>query len=200
MEKISDILKDIPEKNLESKDTTSLLWKQDVIDFFYNKNLTNCLEIGTCTGMTTKILGHLFNEVYTIEFNKGRLDKAKQFCESHNNIKYFWCNAYEDETYNNFPQSFDVVVIDCMHLYPHVIADINRALTFFNEDKGIYLVFDDYGHPESTGVKKAVDEAIKMGLKVEKEIGENPGFTVTRTDGTNFSLAHKEGMILSYGI
>ena len=87
-----------------------------------------------------------------------------------------------------------------MHLYPHVIADINRALTFFNEDKGIYLVFDDYGHPESTGVKKAVDEAIKMGLKVEKEIGENPGFTVTRTDGTNFSLAHKEGMILSYGI
>ena len=66
MEKISDILKDIPEKNLESKDTTSLLWKQDVIDFFYNKNLTNCLEIGTCTGMTTKILGHLFNEVYTI--------------------------------------------------------------------------------------------------------------------------------------
>ena len=29
-----NILKDIPEKNLGSKDTTSLLWKRDVIDFF----------------------------------------------------------------------------------------------------------------------------------------------------------------------
>ena len=195
-----NILKDIPEKNLGSKDTTSLLWKRDVIDFFHDKGLKKCLEIGTCAGITTKILSHLFDEVYTIEFNNGRLDKAKQFCKDQNNIKYFWSNAYSDETYKDFPKYFDVVVIDCMHLYPHVIADINRALTFFNEDKGIYLVFDDYGHPESTGVKEAVDEAINMGLKVEKRVGEDPGFTVTRTDDTKFSLIHKEGIILSYGI
>ena len=195
-----NILKDIPEKNLGSKDTTSLLWKRDVIDFFHDKGLKKCLEIGTCAGFTTHTLSHLFDEVYTIEFNNGRLDRTKQFCKDQNNIKYFLSNAYSNETYINFPPHFDVVVIDCMHLYPHVIADINRALTFFNEDKGIYLVFDDYGHPESTGVKEAVDEAINMGLKVEKRVGEDPGFTVTRTDDTKFSLIHKEGIILSYGI
>ena len=50
-----DVLKDIPEKNLEFKDTTSLKWKKDVIDFFNDKNLDSCLEIGTCKGMTTRI-------------------------------------------------------------------------------------------------------------------------------------------------
>ena len=199
MDKYS-ILKDIPEKNLGNKDTTSLKWKKDVIDFFHNKHLKNCLEIGTCAGVTTKILSYLFEEVYTIEFNNKRLDKAKQFCNSRTNIKYFWADAYADKTYESFPNYFDAIVIDCMHLYPHVIADINRALTFFNEDKGIYLIFDDYGHPESTGVNKAVNEAIDAGLKIEKPIGEDPGFTVHRDENSKFTIIHKEGIILSYGI
>tara|TARA_R110001583_G_scaffold1210_7_gene10132 strand:- start:103 stop:705 length:603 start_codon:yes stop_codon:yes gene_type:complete len=200
MKTIYNILKDIPEKNLGNKDTTSLLWKRDVIDFFHGKGLTNCLEIGTCAGVTTKILSHLFEEVYTIEFNNGRLEKARQFCKDRSNIKYFWADAYSGETYKDFPKHFDVVVIDCMHLYPNVIADINRALTFFDSDKGIYLVFDDYGHPESIGVKQAVDEAINIGLKLEKKIGEDPGFTVHRDETSKFTIIHKEGIILSYGI
>ena len=81
------------------------------------------------------------------------------------------------------------------------MADINRALTLFNEERGMYLVFDDYGHPESIGVKQAVDQAISEGLKLEKKIGEDPGFTVHRDDeGSKFTLIYKEGIILSYGI
>ena len=29
-----DILKNLPEKNMYNKDTTSLIWKEDLIDFF----------------------------------------------------------------------------------------------------------------------------------------------------------------------
>lgn len=202
MESKYSILRGIPEKHKKNKDTTSIKWKKDIIDFFINKNLNSCLEIGTCTGMTTKILSSLFKEVHTIEFNKGRYDKAKKICKDQNNITFHLGNAYSDSTFKtNFPKYFDVVVIDCMHLYPHVIADINRALSFFNEDKGMYLVFDDYGHPESIGVKQAVDQSIKEGLKIEKQIGEDPGFTVHRDDeGSKFTLIHKEGIILSYGV
>tara|TARA_R110002012_G_scaffold286061_2_gene477407 strand:+ start:1076 stop:1684 length:609 start_codon:yes stop_codon:yes gene_type:complete len=201
MEKLNeqDILKNVPEKNMYDKDTTSLKWKKDLIDFFKDKNLKSCLEIGTCKGITTKVLSYLFKEVYTIENNPSRLNEAKQFCQERTNIKYILGDVYSNNTYLNFPQSFDAVMIDCMHLYPHVIADINRALTFFDESKGLYLIFDDYGHPESTGVKKAVDESIQMGLNIETHIGQTPGFTVNRIDGSSFSILHREGIILSYG-
>ena len=194
-----NILKDFPEKNMYHKDTTSLKWKEDLINFFKDKNLKSCLEIGTCKGVTTKVLSYLFNQVYTIENNPSRFNDAKKFCQDRNNINFILGDVYNDNTYLNFPQSFDAVVIDCMHLYPHVISDINRALSFFNETTGLYLIFDDYGHPESTGVKTAIDEAINMGLKVETHIGQSPGFTVERIDGSKFTIIHQEGIILSYG-
>ena len=194
-----DILKNLPEKNMYNKDTTSLKWKEDLIDFFQDKKLKSCLEIGTCKGITTKVLSYLFDEVYTIENNPSRLNEAKHFCQERTNIKYILGDVYSDKTYINFPQSFDAVMIDCMHLYSYVIADINRALSFFNEEKGLYLIFDDYGHPQSTGVKTAVDESIQEGLNVETHIGQHPGFTVNRIDGSSFSILHREGIILSYG-
>ncbi len=194
-----DILKNLPEKNMHNKDTTSLKWKEDLINFFQNKKLESCLEIGTCRGVTTKVLSYLFDKVYTIENNPSRLDDAKQFCQERINIKYILGDVYNDKTYINFPQSFNAVVIDCMHLYPYVMADINRALSFFDEEKGLYLIFDDYGHPQSTGVKQAVDESIQAGLNIETYIGQHPGFTVNRTDGSSFSIIHREGIILSYG-
>ena len=194
-----NILKDLPEKNMYHKDTTSLKWKEDLINFFKDKNLKSCLEIGTCKGVTTKVLSHLFDQVYTIENNPSRLNEAKQFCQNRNNINFILGDMYNNNTYLNFPQSFDAVLIDCMHLYPHVISDINRALSFFNDNIGLYLIFDDYGHPESTGVKTAIDEAINMGLKIETYIGQDPGFTVERIDGSKFTIIHQEGIILSYG-
>ena len=65
----------------------------------------------------------------------------------------------------------DVVFIDCMHTYDGVISDINTALSLMDEEKGIYFIFDDHGHPISTGVKQAILKAISEGLKVETYIG-----------------------------
>ena len=195
-----DVLKDMPEKNLDFKDTTSLKWKKDVIDFFNDKNLDSCLEIGTCKGMTTRILSELFNKVYTVEYQQRLVDDAKEFNKECTNIEFICGDAYNNQTYMNLPKTFNVVVIDCIHEYDWVVADIQRALTMFNEDTGLYLVFDDHGHPESTGVKSAIDFAIEQGLKVEKYIGEKPGFEVQRVNGSKFTLIYDEGIILSYGV
>ena len=194
-----EILNNIPEKNLENKDTTSLKWKKDVIDFFYDKNLNSCLEIGTCFGVTTKVLSTLFSKVDTIEFNPKRMETAMVNCSGISNINFLCKNAYDVNTYTELDTYYDVVVIDCMHLYDNVISDINQALTRTNPTNGIYLVFDDYGHPDSPGVHSAVNEAISAGLNVESHIGEPPGFTVSRVNGTEFTTIHQEGIILSYG-
>lgn len=195
-----DVLKNMPEKNLDFKDTTSLRWKKDVIDFFNDKGLDSCLEIGTCKGMTTRILSELFNKVYTVEYQQRLVDDAKEFNKECTNIEFICGDAYNNQTYMNLPKTFNVVVIDCIHEYDWVVADIQRALKMFNEDTGLYLVFDDHGHPESTGVKLAIDYAIEQGLKVEKYIGEKPGFEVERINGSKFTLIYDEGIILSYGV
>ena len=76
-----NILDGVVEKNLQHKDTTSLKWKKDVIDFFHSKKLKSCLEVGTCHGVTAKVLSSLFVNVDTIEFNPNRMAKAKEYCE-----------------------------------------------------------------------------------------------------------------------
>ena len=57
---MKDILKGIPDKR-EDKNTTSLKFKQDMIDFLGDdyKDKT-CLEIGAHRGYTTRILSFLF--------------------------------------------------------------------------------------------------------------------------------------------
>ena len=196
-----EVLKNIPEKNLDDKGTTSLKWKKDIIDFLVDKNLDRCLEIGTHKGHSTKVLSELFKEVYTIEHQQQLIDRAKETCKDCNNIHYIYGDAYKDDTYKNLPNSFNAVVIDCVHIEEFVLTDIQRALShFFNEEEGIYLIFDDYGHPESTGVNSAINKAINDGLKIEKYIGEEPGFIVTRNNGTTITLIDREGIILSYGI
>ena len=70
-----------------------------------------------------------------------------------------------------------VVVIDCIHDYEHVKADIQNSINTFNKP---YIVFDDYGlFPD---VKKGIDEFIESGvLRVEKKIGMSPGFEFSKT-------------------
>lgn len=195
-----NILDGVVEKNLQHKDTTSLKWKKDVIDFFHSKKLKSCLEVGTCHGVTTKVLSSLFDNVDTIEFNPKRIARAKDYCEGIDNINFLLENAYDVKTYSKLNTYYDVVVIDCIHTYENVIFDINQALTRMNHNTGIYLVFDDYGHPDHTGVYKAINEAIDAGLVVVSEIGEPAGFVVNRTNDTSFTTIHTEGIILSYGV
>ena len=195
-----EILYEIPEKNLEFKSTTSKKWKRDLLNFFNDRKTDKCLEIGTNVGWTSLALSSIFNQVYTIEQNETILSLAKTHCKKADNINFIKGDAYSDITYTGFPKHFDLVVIDCVHTKEAVIKDINRALSFKDPNKPIYIAFDDYSHPSSKGVRNAIDYSIKEGLKFETHIGEKEGFRINRIDNSYFCLTGPEGIILSYGI
>jgi len=183
----------IPDKT-EFKNTTSLKFKQDVIEFFKDKNLNTCLEIGTNHGWTTRILSDLFKNIYTVDHSIDNTNKAKNNNSDKTNINFITADAYKSSTYLGMPK-MDIVFIDCIHTYEGVLADINTALSLMDIEKGMYFIFDDYGHPQSTGVKDAILKAIEEGLKVEKYIGQETGYQYNPTS----ILIDNEGIILSYG-
>ena len=192
-----NLVSSLPDKK-EYKNTTSHKFKEDLISFFKDKNIINALEIGANHGHTTKVLSYISEKVYAIDWEEENIEYVKSVNKERDNIIAIQGNAYEDSTYKDINCKFDLVFIDCVHIYENVIADINRSLEYFNENKGIYLVFDDYGHPHpvTKGVKTAIDESINSGLKLERYIGEDKGYSF----GENTTLIGNEGIILSYGI
>jgi len=193
----NNLLDNLPDKT-EYKNTTTHQFKRDLIDFCKDKNIDNVLEIGANHGHTTNILSYIANKVYAVDHLLENINYIKEVNKDRDNIIPIHGDAYSDLTYRNINCKFDLVFIDCIHLYDNVIADINRALKYFDENKGIYLVFDDYGHPHPTTrqVKKAIDDSINFGLKFERHIGENKGYSCNAST----TLIGNEGIILSYGI
>lgn len=202
MESKEKILKGVPEKNLHYKDTTSLKWKGDVIDFFKGKKTKAVLEIGTHHGITAQMLSHVFKGVDTIESNPKRVNIARENCANIDNINIIMGNAYDYKVYTQtlYGPKYNAVVIDCVHTHQHVLKDIKRAIDYGRKGKPIYLIFDDYGHPEAPGVHSAVLKALSIypELTLEKYIGEGVGFKVERKNGTKFTLIASEGIILKY--
>lgn len=193
---MQDLLNSLPDKT-EYKNTTSRKFKKDVIDFFQDKDVKVCLEIGTNHGHTTRVLSHLFEKVYTIDLHQSNIDEAKKLNSDRDNIIYITGDAYKDETYRNV-EGVEVALIDCMHTYEGVSADISRVVTMTG-DLGMYLIFDDFGHPMSTGVNKAVRDGIKRyNLTEETYVGEGPGFGYG-VQGQIRRLINREGIIVSYG-
>jgi len=197
---IEDILSIIPDKQFRWKATTSLKWKRDMFLFFKDKNIVNALEIGTNQGWTSYLLSYFCNKVYTIENSEHNYSIAQQHCSSRSNINFILGNAYEDESYTTVPNSINLCVIDCIHTYDKVSKDINRSLEHRDVSSPFYLVFDDYSHPQSPGVRKAVDEFISKSSNVKSthEVGHNKGHKVNRDNGTSFILNGPEGLILEY--
>jgi len=200
MNNIEKIINETPDKQGRWKSTTSRLWKTDMCSFLQDKDIENSLEIGTNQGWTSYALSFVSKDVYTIEFSEHNFIKAKEHCSERDNIEFIKGDAYSDNTYSGLPKYFDAAVIDCVHTYENVIMDINRGLSYLDPNKGIYLIFDDYSHPTSKGVKKAIDELIaSSGVKVEKYIGHSKDHVITRSDNSSFTLTGPEGVILSYG-
>lgn len=192
-----DFFDKIPDKQYKWKGTTSLKWKKDIYEYFVDLKLENSLEIGTNQGWTSFLLSYLSSNVFTIEYLENNIVEAKKHCEGRSNITFIHGDAYKDSTYNTIPTVLDIVVVDCIHTYPAVLQDISRALHYKGVGKPLYLVFDDYSHPTSTGVRHAVDEFItKNNIVVEKYVGHTQGHTIHRNDGTSFILNGPEGLIL----
>lgn len=187
-------LSNIPDK-VDFKNTTSHKFKADLFDFFKNKNLNTCLELGTNHGWTTRILSFIFQNVFTVDVRQDNIHNAKLNNKDRTNITYYTADVYSTDLYDNLPK-IDVGFIDCVHSYECVIKDINTCIKLMDIEKGIYLIFDDYGHPVETGIKRAVDDAVRQGLKIEREIGEDIGFQFNALT----KLINREGIILSYGI
>ena len=163
------MLEGIPDKR-QDKNTTSLKFKQDVIDFFQPLKLKTCLEIGTHRGWSTRILSELFDNVITIENNKNNLNEAIQNNSDKNNIEYLFGDAYNSDW--GIETDLDVTMIDCVHDYSYVKQDIQNSLAYNVK----YIIFDDYGLPEDKPcVKAAVDEFIKNNTVDVTYIGEPAG-------------------------
>lgn len=183
-----NLLHKIPDK-YESKTTTSLKWKADLIDYFtdgYYKTMS-CLEVGSSLGASTHTLSHLFGKVTALDNLAIRHEKSKELNKDRDNIEYHVMDVYNQKW--DFLGNQDIVFIDCVHDYKHVKSDIDNAIKTFNKP---ILVFDDYGlFPE---IKKAVDEYIKEGtLKLIRKIGHYPGTIFPKTQ--HKVLKDREGLI-----
>jgi len=168
----TNILANIPDKR-EDKNTTSLKFKQDLIEFFQPLQLKNCVEIGTSLGYSTRVLSFLFDAVTTIDIDRQNIQKALNFNSDRSNITFLYGNASEMDW--DIDIKFDVSFIDADHLYKYVINDTKQSIKYGVDN--MYIVFDDYGLPETVpAVKVAVDEMLSNNIiKFVKHIGEPAG-------------------------
>lgn len=162
----------IPDKRVD-KNTTSLTFKKDLIEFFHPLQLNNCVEIGTNLGYSTRILSFIFSNVTTIDIERDNIDKAISINSDRDNITYLLGDASNNEWTTDV--KFDAAFIDANHDYEYVINDIRRSIRYGTDS--MYIIFDDYGLPEDRpSVKPAVDEMITNGtMKLVKYIGEPAG-------------------------
>lgn len=163
---IQQVLDLLPDK-WECKTTTTKQFKYDLYSFCIENNIKSALEIGASVGHTTFFLANFLERITSVEINPGKIKDAKKRTVNFSNIKFLEESVYGKEWEY---EPHDLVIIDCIHDYTHVISDIKNALKI----KSKYLVFDDYGlFPE---VKRAIDDCIKQGLIKEiVKIGHKPG-------------------------
>lgn len=160
------ILENIPDKR-QNKNTTSLKFKTDIINYFKDLNLNRCIEVGTNEGYSTRVLSFLFDEVVTLENNLSYIRTAMDFNKNRTNITYHHGDVYNsDWDIDNADASF----IDCVHTYGAVTHDITESL----KRNVKYLIFDDYGIDPV--MKKAIDDFIKTKKDIQiTYIGEPAG-------------------------
>lgn len=208
-ELIKLILKETPDKS-EWSSTTSLQFKSDLVDWCGDRFKDDiALEVGSHIGHTTRILGLMFNKVYTMNFNppKGlfrvldetiqgshykldRVDIKNEQNHNFNNVYHITQDSYHPRGWCPKIPDVKVCFIDAVHTYDAVIQDIENALLKNTE----YFVFDDYGlYPE---IKNAIGKYVELDiLKVERYLGWSKG--KNNVGGVDKMFHDWEGIICS---
>lgn len=182
------VIEELPDKR-EYSHTTSHKFKMDIVEYFGDRFLDkNCLEIGTASGHTTRLLSFLFKTVRTMELLGFNIETAKNLNKDRNNIEYIEGDVYQKNTTiestsswwiegaeENEKDLFSVSFIDCVHAADNVFMDMETSIENGTDD--LIFIFDDYGLPEENpSVKVAVDRAVGEGkIRIIKYIGEPAG-------------------------
>jgi len=132
--------------------------RYDIYNFFKDCGDYHIAEIGSHKGYSTRVLSKMFAKVYAVDNNIEFTNFNRDFNADLNNIEYVILDIYND-SWEPITDSVDVVFIDAVHSYMGCKSDIMNSLHRFKNLK--YIIFDDYG--VWAGVKKAVDEFIRMG-------------------------------------
>jgi tRNA A58 N-methylase Trm61 len=185
-----EVLKNLPDKS-DNSWTTSLKFKEDLIDFIGDKFLDKTvLEIGTYQGHSTRLLSFLFKKVITVDNNLDFIKKANELNKDRNNIEYLSGDVYDFRSLDSIGENVDVVFIDAVHKYMYVLMDTIQSLERFGN---IHLIYDDYGM--KTQVKKAIDDCLSLGIiELVTHIGHEKGLDIKK-DGKNETLGDREGII-----
>ena len=194
---IINILDGIPDKS-EYKETTSLKFKEDVMNFFNKSEFKDktVLELGTNHGHSTRVLSFLFKKVITMDWREEpNLRMARELNQDRDNIVYIQKNLYKDSW--DIDEKIDIFFIDCVHDFDNVYGDIINCSNISNDLS--YFIFDDYGigkYYQGGGVKSAVDKfsSTNNGFNIIKNIGHSPGEIIR--DGKSF--LDSEGVICKY--
>lgn len=142
---IDELLSEVKEDKQQNLSTTSFKFKRDLWDFFQGFNDKNCVEFGTHKGQTTRIIAHLFHEIYTFNL-PNHFYEAKHLNSDLDNIQYIGLDLYQSDietTCKHKPIS--VFFIDAVHTFDAVMSDVTRALNFDLAEGDVYFVFDDVG-------------------------------------------------------
>lgn len=173
MKTIDELLIEIKEDKTDNMSTTSFKFKRDLWNFFQGFGNKNCVEFGTHKGQTTRILAHLFNEVYTFNLIN-HFYEAKILNADLDNIQYIGLDLYQSDieiTCKHKPIS--VFFVDAVHTFDAVMSDVTRALNFELADGDVYFVFDDVGLIPD--VRLAVLQLIRIKkLELVTKIGHEP--------------------------
>ena len=104
----NELINSLPDKK-EYKNTTSHKFKRDLMSFFEDKQINNALEIGANHGHTTKVLSHIANKVYAIDWLTENIEYIKEVNKDRSNVVVIQGDAYENLTYKDINCKFDLV-------------------------------------------------------------------------------------------
>jgi len=167
---IKELLEECGEDKFQNLSTTSFKFKTDLWNYFSTipeSRYLNCVEFGTHKGQTTRILSHLFKNVYSINL-PNHFDQAERLNADRQNIKFIGMNLYEQPIDQNFKhEPCNVFFIDAVHEFDAIMSDFSRSLNFdFDERHPRYFIFDDYGQ-DNRQVWQVVNQLIRVG-RLEK--------------------------------